>query len=105
MSALLEGYSSDEDNGPLSTTTDVFSLSSLPATKKIRVDEPSGSKSTLDVIPQPQAAPDVLAEVCQSCSPLYGFELSHLSLLGSPKPNLTNYTTDGHTNEREHPIL
>ncbi|KAH9912245.1 pre-mRNA splicing factor [Epithele typhae] len=32
--SLVQGYSSDEDDGPLSPTTDAFGLSSLPASKK-----------------------------------------------------------------------
>jgi hypothetical protein len=50
----MQDYSSGEDDTP---TNDVFSLSSLRATKKIRVEEETGS------MPVPNAAPDVLSEV------------------------------------------
>lgn len=53
--SLVHGYSSGEDDS-LSPTNDAFSLSSLRAPKKIRV-EGSGH------IPVPTAAPDVLSEV------------------------------------------
>lgn len=53
--SLLAGYSSDEDGGA-DVTKDVFSLGSLPAAKKPRVEQPS----TLALI----AAPHVLSEVC-----------------------------------------
>jgi pre-mRNA-processing factor 17 len=54
--SLVQGYSSDEDDGSLSLTSDAFGLSRLQTAKKIRVEEP---RSPL----QPQAAPHVLAEV------------------------------------------
>ncbi|GJE85912.1 pre-mRNA splicing factor [Phanerochaete sordida] len=54
--SLVAGYSSDEDNGPASPTTDAFGLSSLHAAKKLRVEEASSSKPVVDV------APHVLAE-------------------------------------------
>ncbi|PSR80708.1 hypothetical protein PHLCEN_2v6624 [Hermanssonia centrifuga] len=53
--SLLAGYSSDEDDGPSSNSNDTFGLSSIPVTKRLRVEEPpSGLIVT--------AAPDVLAE-------------------------------------------
>lgn len=55
--SLVAGYSSDEDNGPASPTTDAFGMSSVPAAKKARIEIPSSSKPTID------AAPHVLAEV------------------------------------------
>ncbi len=55
--SLVAGYSSDEDNGSFSPTTDAFGLMNIPAAKKIRVDEPATSVQNV------QAAPDVLAEV------------------------------------------
>ena len=54
--SLVAGYSSDEDAGPVSPTTDAFGLSNIPAAKKPRVEEPSSSLVV-------QAAPDVLSEV------------------------------------------
>jgi len=54
--SLVQGYSSEEDNGSSSPTNDTFGLSRLPTTKKIRVEEPQS-------LLQPQAAPHVLAEV------------------------------------------
>lgn len=54
--SLITGYSSDEDNGPVSPTADAFGLSNLPAAKKLRVEDPVSSLVV-------QAAPDVLAEV------------------------------------------
>ncbi len=54
--SLLAGYSSDEDDGPSSNSNDTFGLSSIPVTKRLRVEEPA---SGLIVT----AAPDVLAEV------------------------------------------
>ena len=55
--SLVQGYSSDEDDGPHSATNDAFGLTSIPVAKKLRVDEPSTSLV-------PTSAPDVLAEVC-----------------------------------------
>lgn len=56
--SLVAGYSSDEDEAHISSSTDAFGLSSIPAVKKIRVDEPTSSTPMSGV----QAAPDVLAE-------------------------------------------
>jgi pre-mRNA-processing factor 17 len=53
--SLKQGYSSGEDD-TISPTNDAFSLSSIRATKKIRVEEP-------DHMPVLTAAPDVLSEV------------------------------------------
>ena len=55
MSALLAGYSSDEDGG-IDVVKDAFSLNSLPVAKRPRVEE--------TVAFTPTAAPHVLAEVC-----------------------------------------
>ena len=55
--SLVQGYSSDEDDGPHPATNDAFGLTSIPVAKKLRVDEPSTSLV-------PTSAPDVLAEVC-----------------------------------------
>ena len=55
--SLIQGYSSGEDEGPVSLTNDAFGLASLPATKKPRVDPPKPAP----VIPH--SAPDVLSEV------------------------------------------
>ncbi|KAH9836493.1 pre-mRNA splicing factor [Rhodofomes roseus] len=61
MSSLLHGYSSDEDDGQV-TTQDAFGLSSLPTAKKPRLEERETSDSRTAVSIVPQAAPDVLAE-------------------------------------------
>jgi len=55
--SLIQGYSSGEDEGPVSLTNDAFGLASLPATKKPRVGPPK----PMSVIPH--SAPDVLSEV------------------------------------------
>jgi pre-mRNA-processing factor 17 len=54
--SLALGYSSGEDEDPVTLAKDTFGLSSLPSAKKPRVD---------DAVPQltTQAAPDVLSEV------------------------------------------
>ncbi|KAF8519041.1 pre-mRNA splicing factor [Hysterangium stoloniferum] len=52
--SLLAGYSSDEDNG-VDISKDAFSLGSLPAAKKPRVEEPPVTKELV-------AAPHVLSE-------------------------------------------
>ncbi|KAI0666344.1 pre-mRNA splicing factor [Trametes maxima] len=57
--SLVQGYSSDEDDGPRSPTNDVFGLSSLPVAKKPRVEELPSQPSTSVV---PTSAPHVLAE-------------------------------------------
>ncbi|KAF7978892.1 hypothetical protein HWV62_44397 [Athelia sp. TMB] len=54
--SLVQGYSSDEDDGAAVQGGDVFGLGNLPAAKKMRVDEP------MSVQLKPQAAPHVLAE-------------------------------------------
>lgn len=54
--SLIQGYSSDEDDAKLQVN-DVFGLSAVPSTKKVRLDEPAQPKITAN------AAPDVLAEV------------------------------------------
>lgn len=54
--SLIQGYSSDEDDAKLQGN-DVFGLSAVPSTKKVRLDEPVQPKITAN------AAPDVLAEV------------------------------------------
>ena len=55
--SLVQGYSSDDDNGPSSPSGDFFGLSNIPIAKKIRVEEPETSL-------KPQPAPHVLlAEV------------------------------------------
>lgn len=57
--SLVREYSSGEDEGPVSPTNDAFGLTSLPATKKARVET-----ETLRSIPAiPHSAPDVLSEV------------------------------------------
>ncbi|KAF7437171.1 hypothetical protein PC9H_004007 [Pleurotus ostreatus] len=53
--SLIQGYSSDEDDAKLQGN-DVFGLSAVPSTKKVRLDEPVQPKITAN------AAPDVLAE-------------------------------------------
>ncbi|KZT06299.1 pre-mRNA splicing factor [Laetiporus sulphureus 93-53] len=58
--SFIPGYSSGEDDGPISATQDVFGLTSLPAAKKPRIDELSASGSAPSIAPD--AAPDVLAE-------------------------------------------
>lgn len=55
--SLVQGYSSDEDNGPVTSMNDAFGLSILPASKKPRVEQPSSSRMVVE------AAPHVLAEV------------------------------------------
>ena len=60
---LIQGYSSGEDDGPVSPTTDAFGLASLPAAKKPRM-EPQQPTSVI-----PHSAPDVLSEVCDVCGP------------------------------------
>lgn len=55
--SLIQGYSSGEDEGPVSPTNDAFGFASLPATKKPRV-EPLKPTSAI-----PHSAPDVLSEV------------------------------------------
>ena len=57
--SLVQGYSSDEDDAPVVHSDDAFGLSSLPAAKKPRTEEPSSS--SLSVV----AAPHVLSEVDQ----------------------------------------
>ncbi|KAI0321344.1 pre-mRNA splicing factor [Amylostereum chailletii] len=52
--SLVQGYSSDEDTG-ITSSNDVFNLSSIPSNKRPRMDD-STYKTSL------QAAPDVLAE-------------------------------------------
>lgn len=54
--SLALGYSSGEDEDPVTLAKDAFGLSSLPSTKKPRVDEVLTPLTT-------QAAPDVLSEV------------------------------------------
>lgn len=80
--SLLAGYSSDED-GTADVTNDVFSLGSLPAAKKPRVEQPHALT--------PIAAPHVLAEVCF----LHMFSTidSHGSYLGSIKSKIANNST------------
>lgn len=53
--SLLAGYSSDDEGG-IDVVKDAFSLGSLPAAKKPKVEQP--------IAPAPTAAPHVLAEVC-----------------------------------------
>ena len=55
--SLIQGYSSGEDEGPVSPTNDAFGLVSLPAAKKPRVESPN----PMSVVPH--SAPDVLSEV------------------------------------------
>ena len=55
--SLIQGYSSGEDEGPVSPTNDAFGFASLPAAKKPRVEPPKPTP----VIPH--SAPDVLSEV------------------------------------------
>jgi pre-mRNA-processing factor 17 len=55
--SLALGYSSGEDEDPATIVKDAFGLSSLPSAKKARTETP-------DVQVAPQAAPDVLSEVC-----------------------------------------
>ncbi|EMD41556.1 hypothetical protein CERSUDRAFT_79169 [Gelatoporia subvermispora B] len=57
MSAVV-AYSSDEDDGPISTTQDAFGLALLPNAKKPRLDESTPVSQEL----VPQAAPHVLSE-------------------------------------------
>lgn len=64
MASLLQGYSSGEDDEQLATQ-DAFGLSSLPTSKKPRLEEPEASTSSTAVSIVLQAAPDVLAEVCR----------------------------------------
>jgi hypothetical protein len=54
--SLVTGYSSGEDDAPEKYTRDAFALLSIPAAKKVRVEDISGK-----IIPI--AAPDVLSEV------------------------------------------
>jgi len=61
--SLVQGYSSGEDEGPVSPTNDAFGLALLPATKKPRVGPP---KPTSDI---PHSAPDVLSEVRDAFGP------------------------------------
>lgn len=56
MSLLLPSYSSDEDDVPTKVSEDAFSISSIPAQKKRRVEE-----SVLTKVDT--SAPDVLSEV------------------------------------------
>ncbi|KAH9949504.1 pre-mRNA splicing factor [Amylocystis lapponica] len=56
--SLLQGYSSSDDEGGIIVpSTDVFGLSSLPVSKKARLDEAASSLAL-----QAQSAPDVLSE-------------------------------------------
>ena len=55
--SLVQEYSSGEEEGPVSPTTDAFGLASLPVAKKQRVETP---KQTSVI---PHSAPDVLSEV------------------------------------------
>ena len=61
--SLIQGYSSGEDEGPVSPTNDAFGLASLPAAKKPRVEPPKPTP----VIPH--SAPDVLSEVRHASGP------------------------------------
>ncbi|KDQ54874.1 hypothetical protein JAAARDRAFT_181584 [Jaapia argillacea MUCL 33604] len=54
--SLALGYSSDDDTGSVSHNQDVFGISSIPATKRLRV----GDSSSVPIVAQ--AAPDVLSE-------------------------------------------
>lgn len=54
---LIQGYSSGEDEGPVSPTNDAFGLGSLPTAKKPRVEPPKPTSLV------PHSAPDVLSEV------------------------------------------
>ncbi|KAI0344157.1 pre-mRNA splicing factor [Trametopsis cervina] len=53
--SLVQGYSSEEDDGPIIDANDAFGLAALPATKRPRVE---ASSSSLTV----EAAPHVLSE-------------------------------------------
>lgn len=61
--SLIQGYSSGEDEGPVSPTNDAFGLTSLPAAKKPRT-EPQKLTSVI-----PHSAPDVLSEVRDAFGP------------------------------------
>ena len=76
--SLVQGYSSDEDDGPRVPTNDAFGLSALHASKKPRVDEPSTSLV-------PTSAPDVLAEVSGM------FDIFTLAVFQRTRPR-THYT-------------
>lgn len=56
--SLVQGYSSDEDDGVRVPTNDAFGLANLPVAKKLRVEDSQPSTSLV-----PTSAPDVLAEV------------------------------------------
>ena len=61
--SLIQGYSSGEDDGPVSPTNDAFGLASLPVAKKPRVE----AQKPTSVIPL--SAPDVLSEVRDNFGP------------------------------------
>lgn len=70
--SLIQGYSSGEDEDPVSPTNDAFGLASLPAAKKPRVEV----QKPTSVIPH--SAPDVLSEVRDAFGHLYPRTLKNL---------------------------
>jgi pre-mRNA-processing factor 17 len=57
--SLVEGYSSEEENNDILTpTNDAFGLTSIPSSKKMRLEQLSATTT-----PVVQSAPDVLLEV------------------------------------------
>ena len=94
--SLVQGYSSDEDDGPVTTSSDVFGLTNLPANKKLRVNNPAVELKV-------EAAPHVLSEVRNFVANLtYCVKLT--SRAGSFAPNIVGYAVNGYTNEREHSL-
>lgn len=56
--ALVQGYSSDEDDGHVPSANDAFGLASITTKDKIQAEQPQSTSLVHS------AAPDVLSEVC-----------------------------------------
>lgn len=89
--SLPIAYSSDEEESLAAASKDAFSLSSLPSTKRPRVEDATISRD---------AAPHVLAEVH---SDILSFTTTD-NLVGSIKSNIISDATDGYADERKHSI-
>ena len=95
--SLAIDYSSDEEELTKNAATDAFGLSSLPSTKKARVDEGPSMLAA-----QATAAPDVLSEV--SISPSVQFVFVLKDHVGSPESQISGDKAYGYPNEREYPL-
>ena len=93
--SLIQGYSSGEDEDPVSPTNDAFGLASLPTAKKPRVE----LQKPTSVIPH--SAPDVLSEVRDAFDHFHPHILKSF-VIGPLEANLAYHPTHRYADEREH---